>query len=146
GQIADLDTQSQAAGGLVEQLKTNQRSAVVNLERAADRVGAARTLLEQAQQAVAVAGEPLDAEHVSAAERAAVEAEATVADALAERARLEGDIAELESGLPLRPEGLDQFRTALDEVGIGSELVAERIEVPHGVAAEAALNEKVWAL
>jgi len=53
----------------------------------------------------------------------------------------------LESGRPVTPAGLGDFRSRLQAAGIPSELLAERAEVDgKAIAVEAALGEAVWAL
>ncbi len=63
-----------------------------------------------------------------------------------ERRSLEEEIVALEAGRPLRPPGLDEFRAALAAIGVESQVVAERLEFPQAIAAEALLGDGVWGL
>ncbi len=121
------------------------RRARAALERAAREEGAARSRLDDARAAVEATG-PVDVDAVEEAERAAVEAGRATHEASEEAGRIRGELAELRAGRPVRPPGLDAFRADLEHRGIATGLVAERVEVPGGVAAEAALGDGVWTV
>ncbi len=131
-----------------DKLQRSRATAQERLGRATSAVGANERDVNRAQETIA-AGEAFDElTDAAVATRAADDSRAAraLADAHEEDARLERDLAELQAGRPPRPEGLDQFRALLQKREIETILLAERLEVPETLAAEAVLGDGVWAL
>lgn len=79
-------------------------------------------------------------------EAEALQAARALEDARDEDAALERELDELRAGRLPHPDGLDDFQALLRERRIDSVLVAERLEVPAALSAEAVLGDGVWAL
>jgi chromosome segregation ATPase len=123
-------------------------SALTRLTTAATAVGAVDRDITRARAAVTAAEaiDALTAEAAAGRDAAAARAARAVEEARDEDARLERELDELRAGRPPRPAGLDEFRAVLAERGVESVLLAERLEVPEALAAEAALHDGVWSL
>lgn len=129
-------------------LRAHRADADADLSRATTTIGRLEGEIERAREALTAAqpyGEPTAAA-LEAFDAEALQAARAHADAGEEDERLERELEELRSGRVPRPQGLDSFRAFLDERGIGSTLLAERLEVPAALAAEAVLGDGVWAL
>ncbi len=129
-------------------LREARAEAQRRLTAAAAAVGAIERDIAHSREAIAAA-EQIDELTAEAAQRRnerAADAARELAEAREEDARLERELVELQAGRPLRPEGLDSFRALLASEGINSVLLAEHLEVPEALAAEAALGDGIWAL
>jgi chromosome segregation ATPase len=122
--------------------------AQAKLQKLGTAVGAAGRDVDHAQTAIAAAEaiDELSEAAVATRAAAAVAAARALDDARAEDEQLERELVELYAGRPPRPKGLDEFRVLLDKRGITSILLAEQLEVPEALAAEAVLDDGVWAL
>lgn len=129
----------------VEELEHGVTEARADLEDAAGRTGEIRSSAERARESLSLAPDT-DEAAVARAEAEADAAARRLAEAAEEQARLTTELTELRSGRPVRPKGLDEFRSELERRGIDTHLVAERLEVPEARAAEALLGEGVWTL
>lgn len=145
-EIEKLETDAAAAGSCQQELATASNAAQQTMREASEALGVARTRLQEARDAIERAGEPLTADAVADAERAAATLERELADLQSEQTRLEQEIADLEAGRPPRPRDLDNFRALLTEQGISAELIAERLDADNPALAEAVLGEYVWTL
>lgn len=140
-----------------------------DLEAEVDRLGqkeeeARDALLAATREEAQVSAEVVSRQQLIEAARALV-GEMEIDEALADRERsaydrsrddvsaredecqsLETEIADLEAGRPARPPGIEEFQTALREIGIDSKLIAEHLEAPRAIAAEAVLGDGVWGL
>jgi chromosome segregation ATPase len=83
---------------------------------------------------------------VESARRAAASAAASAERHREEIEATELEVATLTVGRPVPPDGLAAFRAALEERGIETELVAERLDADDAPLAEAALGDGLWAL
>lgn len=148
-EIPELQASLDQSQALMARLQDEVKSAQDVVKRKAERFGRAESRLQDAKRIVERASrlvEPLDLEAVADAERNAASAERSCDDAEQERTRIARDVEGLRAGRPPRPRGLDDFRAALTDLGISSDLIAEHIEVPRNVAAEAALGDGIWTL
>jgi chromosome segregation ATPase len=148
-EIPKLQSSLDQAQALVARLEDEANSAQEVVRRTAQQFGSAGSQLQEAERIIRRASElvdPLDPEAAADAERNAASAERTRDDAEQERTRAARDLDGLRAGRPPRPDGLDEFRVALSDLGINSDLIADHVEIPRGVAAEAALADGVWTL
>lgn len=145
-EIEQLETDALSASGRQQELAAASEAAQQTMRATSEALGIARSRLEDARAAIERAGQPLNADVVAEAERAAAQLERELVDLQSEKAQLEQDIADLEAGRPPRPRQLDAFRQLLAEHGITAELVAERLDADDPALAEAVLGEHVWAL
>lgn len=134
GQLRERDREARRAHTAAAEARA-QAGAEVSTRQAM--IDAARALVGDAQLDDALAEARQD--DADRARDELVSAERT-------RDRLAAEIAELEAGRPPRPPALDKFRQALRAAGIESQLVAEQLEAPRAVAAEAVLDQGVWGL
>jgi chromosome segregation ATPase len=147
-EIPSLEARELELSGERDALQRTRTAAQTRLAAAAGAVGAADRDITHARVAI-VAAEAIaevSAEVAIAREEAASRAVRVLEDAREEAARIEHDLTELRAGRPPRPAGLDEFRAALAERSIDSVLLAERLEVPEALAAEATLHDGVWSL
>ena len=149
--IPGLERQSKELEGEADRLRERDQEARSAHAAAAEACAQARTEVNARQALIdaaraLVGEEELDHELAEARQDAAARARDELASAERERERLSAEIADLEAGRPARPALLDEFREALRESGIESELVAENLEVPNAIAAEAVLGPGVWGL
>lgn len=134
------------------QARETEREAQTTLTEAVSAEATAGAARDGHEQAVAAAAalladdEALNEASVSASLRSAREADAALAAAEEERLRCEREREELRAGHTVRPPGLNDFRALLTQAGIANVLLADRLEVDELVAAEAALDDGVWAL
>lgn len=151
----EIPEREQALGELkrtASEARETEREAQTTLTEAASAEATARAARDGYEQAVAAAaalladGETLDGASVGAGLRSAREADAALAAAEEERLRCEREREELRAGHTVRPPGLDDFRALLTQAGIANVLLADRLEVDELVAAEAALDDGIWAL
>lgn len=147
--IPALQIQHEDAAGKITQMQDEAKVARGELMHAAGDAREASNRLADAGLAIkegqALAQTP-GADAVSRSEHVAAAAERSLGQAELDRENSSHDLAELRTGRPLRPDGLDAFREFLSDHGIESQLVAEHVEAPNGIAAEAALADGVWTL
>jgi chromosome segregation ATPase len=132
-------------------LAERDRTARQANEDAAAAHAAAHAELRRGETALAaarvLAGDaPLDDTLAADARREAIAAAARVQACESEVDTLGTEIMELRAGRPVRPAGLDRFREVLTAAGIEHQLIAEHLEVPDPVPAEAVLGDGVWGL
>jgi chromosome segregation ATPase len=147
-QIPELEQQEQQLTEEAAELRQTHEQASAALQKAAGQLGATEIELERATAALA-AGEGLGALNEATLAQLtaqARQAQREVEDACSEQERLGRELEELRAGKPIRPAGLDEFRSALAAEGIDAQLVAEQLEVSEALAAEAVLGDGVWAL
>jgi chromosome segregation ATPase len=135
-----------AAADLQERAETARR----HLAETSAQQGALAAKRKELQEAIAAAssadaGAP-DADAVATAQDAADEAAAVLRSLQSEMRTVEGEAAELASGRPMPPPGLDEFREQLAAHGIDAWLVAERLDADEPELAEAVLDNGVWTL
>jgi chromosome segregation ATPase len=147
-QIPELQQQEKQLQGELNRLHEAHRSANAKLEATARALGATESELATAETALSGAAElgPLEETNLEQRRAQARQAWRALEDAREERAQLGRELEQLEAGRPVRPEGLDDFRAVLAGAGIENQLVAERLDVPATLAAEAVLGDGVWAL
>lgn len=146
--IPALEQRQRELAGEREELRARRNDADAKLSTANAAIGRLEGEIERRREALAAAqpyGEPTAAA-LEAREAEAFRAARAHADAREEDERLERELEELRNGRVPRPDGLDAFRGLLEEHGIESALLAERLEVPAVLAAEAVLGDGVWAL
>lgn len=148
-EIPDLQARLKEARAAAERLQGEARAARAELAEAAgdaretaNRLRDARAAIEQGRRLA----DPLDEAAAAGADGAAASAERERDDSHREQDRMRHELAELRAGRPPRPLGLDPFRELLSGAGITSQLIADHVEAPAGVAAEAALGDGVWTL
>lgn len=134
-----------------DRLQGEARGAQQTFEEAASAHAVAAERAREAENALAearrLAGDgPFDEARVAAAQIEAGAAARAVAAAEGEADTLRGEIDDLRAGRPVPPAGLAAFRGALADVGIQHRLVAEQLEVPEAITAEAALGDGVWGI
>lgn len=149
--IPALQSRSEELEDQAAKMRDRDRQARESHAEAAEAYAGARAKVDAGQALIdtahGLAGEvELDEHRAEAAQRAAVVARDEVAAAERERVELTAEITELEAGRPSRPAQLDEFRSALRAAGMQSELVADRLEIPQAIAAEAVLGDGVWGL
>lgn len=147
-QIPKLEKQEADLKDERDRLREANREANSKFEAAVRALGAAETDLAAVEQAFADAAElgSLDEANLERLTNDARQALRALDDARTEYDRVGHELEQLEAGKPIRPEGLDEFRSVLIEAGIEVQLVAERLELPEAMAAEAVLGDGVWAL
>lgn len=147
-EIPALEAREQELATERSALQKARADAQERLTQALTAAGGARRDIERARAAVEAARAIGDLTEDEAARRDEVAAAAARALDLAreEDAQLARELDDLRAGRPPRPAGLDAFRALLDERGIGNTLLAERLESSQPLAAEAALDDGVWAL
>lgn len=144
GQIADLEEEA-------ELLRKREGEARVALLAATRKEAHARAAVESRKDLIDAArglvGEVELDDALAERERAAYDRlRDDVSARERERGSLAARIADLEAGRPVRPAGIDEFRAALQEIGIDSELMAEHLEAPRAIVAESVLGDGVWGL
>jgi chromosome segregation ATPase len=133
---ARLTKEADAAPGELERLVGEAREASLTL------AGAQRSLT--AAEAIA---DPLDYAALTRFEREAAVAGRVLVEAEREHERKLAEIEQLERGKSPRPDGLENFRSRLEERGIMATLLADELDVVDlAVAAEAVLDRGVWTL
>lgn len=149
--IPELEGRAKELEGQASQLRRSDREARDAHSAAAEVCAHARAEVSARQDLIdaartLVGDEELDHALVEARQEIAARARDELASAEREREELTVEVADLKAGRPARPAALDEFREALRGAGIESELVAEQLEVPRAVAAEAVLGQGVWGL
>lgn len=131
-----------------DRLRTANRDANSQFEAATHALGATETELAAAERALADAATlgPLDEANLEQLTHQARQALRALDGARSEYKRLGRELEQLEAGKPVRPDGLDDFRSMLAQAGIETQLVAEQLELSEAMAAEAVLGDGVWAL
>jgi chromosome segregation ATPase len=152
---ARLDEQIPALEQLHEELSSERTqlaharmTAQQRLNNIASAAGGIERDIARAKEAIAAAEavDELTAEALRRRDEAALAAGHALAGAREEDKRLGGELDELHAGRSPRPPGIDSFRALLSERGIKSVLLAEKLDVPEALAAEAVLGDGVWAL
>jgi chromosome segregation ATPase len=147
-EIPELDQRHRELKTQRERLKGERRRAQAAANEAAAAFGSARTELARVREAIASARElgPIDEQSVRVAEEDALAASVRLRELQEEAERCQRDLADLRAGRPPRPPRVETFQSLLSEQGIKSEVLADRLEVPEAIAAEAALATGVWAV
>jgi chromosome segregation ATPase len=147
-EIPALEERERVLAGERDSLKKARNDAQRRLGEAITAVGATERDVERARAAIADATEigELTAAALATREQIAAAAARILDEAQTEDANLERELVELHAGRPPRPAGLDEFRSSLNAAGISTLLLAEQLEVPLALAAEAVLGDGVWAL
>lgn len=149
--IPELESRAKKLEGQASQLRKRDREARHAHSAAAEACAQARVEVNGRQAMIDAArtligDEELDQALVEAQQEIAARAREELASAEREREELTVEVADLKAGRPARPAALDEFREVLRGAGIESELVAEQLEVPRAIAAEAVLGQGVWGL